>query len=283
MPFTAALVQIDPVLGDLKKNVARHADAVRAAKEGGASLIVFPELSLCGYGVKDLHWEMALRPETAPVLEPLLRASDGCAVVAGGIEETPGHGIANAAFLFEEGCARVVHRKVYLPTYGMFEESRYFSPGRSVAAFDTRWGRIGVLICEDLWHLSLPYLLALDGAEVIVGIAASPTRVSGDPDTLRVAEVNGEQHRSIARLLSTYLLWCNRVGFEDGINFWGGSEIVAPSGDVLARAPLLEEATVYATIDEQELRRARRLSRHFLDDDPALTLAELRRILGPHR
>jgi len=160
----------------------------------------------------------------------------------------------------------------------MFEELRYFSPGTSARAFDTSIGRIGVLVCEDLWHIPLPYILARDGAQMIVGMAASPTRLSGEEARIQNAQVNSEQHRAYARLLSTYLIFCNRVGFEDGVNFWGGSEIIAPNGDSIVQAKLFDEDLIFADIDPNEVRRARRLSRHFLDDDIRLTIAELERI-----
>jgi predicted amidohydrolase len=161
----------------------------------------------------------------------------------------------------------------------MFEEMRYFSCGKSVRAFDTAFGRIGVLICEDLWHISLPYLLALDGAGIVIAIAASPTRVGGDQERLGAATLNTEHHKTYARLLSTYIAFCNRVGYEDGVNFWGGSQVVAPSGEVVVNAKMFEEDLVVATIDDNELRRARRFSRHFLDEDVRLVLGELERVV----
>lgn len=277
MKFTIAVAQIDSTVGNLRKNVDRHISFIRRAKEGGADLVVFPELSLTGYSLKDINWDAALRPDASGVIEPLVRESDSIAVLFGCVEESPEFGIFNSAFLAEKGKIRSVHRKIYPPTYGMFEEMRYFSPGRSVRACDTSVGRLGVLICEDLWHLPLPYLLARDGATLIVGLAASPTRLSGE-EALEISRINSEQHRSYARLLSTYLVFCNRVGFEDGVNFWGGSEIVAPGGETIVQAKLFDEDLVFAGIDDDEVRRARRFSRHFLDDDPRLVAAELERI-----
>jgi predicted amidohydrolase len=160
----------------------------------------------------------------------------------------------------------------------MFEESRYFSSGTSVRAFDTGLGRFGVLICEDLWHVSLPYLLAMDGAELILALVASPTRLGGNEDSLGVASVNTENQRALARLLSVYLAACNRVGYEDGVNFWGGSGVVGPDGDSLINAKHFEEDLIVARIDSHEVRRARRFSRHFLDERPEILLAELGRI-----
>jgi NAD+ synthase (glutamine-hydrolysing) len=279
MDFTLALAQIDPALGDLTKNVTKHLAMAERARASGADLIVFPELSLTGYSIKDLNWDLALNMERdlSPV-QPLLEASHSIPIIAGGVEEDPAFGIYNAAFYFRNGVVSSVHRKIYPPTYGMFEEMRYFSRGGSVRAFDTAWGRIGVLICEDLWHLSLPYVLALDGAHLLVALAASPTRVSSNEEQLHTASVNMEHHKAYARLLSSYVAFCNRVGFEDGVGFWGGSSLVGPDGSVDAQAKLLEEDLVFAGIHEQEVRRARRFSRHFLDEDPNLVAAELERI-----
>lgn len=276
-----ALAQIAPTLGDMDRNVVLHMEAAERARTAGAAMVVFPELSLTGYSIKDLHWDLALSVGRLPAaVAPLVEMSHEIALLVGAVEEGPDYGLYNAALLFENGTVRTVHRKVYPPTYGMFEELRYFSPGRSVRAFDTSIGRIGVLVCEDLWHVSLPYLLALDGAEAIIGLIASPTRVAGAQEGLAIAAVNTENHRALARFLSVYVLFCNRVGFEDGVGFWGGSEIVGPDGDVEVSARLMEDDLIVGTLEENEVRRARRFSRHFLDEDVRLVEAELRRILG---
>ena len=284
MKFRIALAQIDPVLGDLGRNVEKHCAMAGQAHDQGAQLVVFPELSLTGYSVKDLHWDLAVNVERDPSrLGGLLKESKRIAMIAGGVEEGPGFGIFNSAFFFEGGAVRTVHRKTYPPTYGMFEEMRYFSRGSGVQAFDTPLGRFGVLICEDLWHPSLPYLLALDGAEVIIALVASPTRLSGSGEQLQASVINTENHKAYARLLSVYLVFCNRVGFEDGVNFWGGSQVVAPGGDVIASGKLFEEGLILADLDDDAVRRARRFSRHFLDEDPHLVLRELDRIAGKRR
>jgi predicted amidohydrolase len=281
MRYRIALAQIDPVLGDLQKNVEIHAEMIDRARAGGAALVVFPELSLSGYGIKDLTWDLALHPGSPPdVVRPLVDRSREISIIAGGVEESDTYGLYNSAFLFEEGRMTSAHRKVYPPTYGMFEEMRYFSRGSSAAAITTRVGRLGMLICEDLWHPSLPYLLALDGAEAIISLVASPTRLGGDGEVLRAVEVNRENHRAYARLLSTWVVFCNRVGFEDGVNFWGGSAVVAPDGNIVAEAKVFEEDLIFAEIDSNDIRRARRFSRHFLDEDIQLVRRELTRIAG---
>ena len=279
MKFKIALAQIDPVLGDIDKNLAKHCAVADNAASAGARLVVFPELSLTGYSVKDMHWDLAVDVGRDPSrFKPLLDASRSISIIAGGVEEGPGYGIFNSAFMFENGSVRTVHRKNYPPTYGMFEEMRYFSSGLTVRAFDTPLGRMGVLICEDLWHVSLPYILACDGAQMIIALVASPTRLNGAEDGLGAETINSENHKAYARLLSVYLAFCNRVGYEDGVNFWGGSHIVGPDGEVAGACKKFEEDLLVVEVDEENIRRARRFSRHFLDEDPSLVLRELTRI-----
>jgi NAD+ synthase (glutamine-hydrolysing) len=277
MKSLIALAQISTVLGSVRQNVQKHVEYARRARDGGASMVIFPELSLTGYSIKDSNWDVAIHAGEPSELDPLVKESADISIIAGGVEESAEYGIYNAAFLIEGGTVRSVHRKVYLPAYGMFEESRYFSPGKSVRACDTSIGRMGVLICEDMWHLPLPYILAKDGAEVIVGIIASPTRLSGD-QPFELAHINYEHHQAYARLLSSYVVFCNRVGFEDGVSFWGGSAVVNPAGNVIVRGRQFEEDLIFAEVDSNEVRRARRLSRHFIDDESRIVINELERI-----
>lgn len=281
MNGTLALAQVAPVLGDLDRNVALHVDRAQQAHSRGAALVVFPELSLTGYSVRDSTWDLAFRAVSPPAaLAPLLELSRRIPVIAGGIEEGREGGLYNAAFLFSGGTVRSLHRKIYPPTYGMFEELRYFSPGDTVRAHDTPAGRIGVLICEDLWHPSVPYLLAHDGAEILIALVASPTRLAGNEPEPALVEVNRENHRAYARLFSCYLAFCNRVGYEDGVNFWGGSAVIGPGGEPVASAPLFADHLLLAAVREEETIRARRFSRHFLDERPEFLLKELRHLRG---
>jgi predicted amidohydrolase len=279
MKFTIAVAQIDSVLGDLSANIEKHIALANKASEKGAQLVVFPELSLTGYSVKDMNWDLAVNiNQNSERLQPLIDKSRSISILAGGVEEDESFRIFNTAFLFEDGQVRVAHRKTYPPTYGMFEEMRYFARGDTIQPVQSKLGKLGVLVCEDLWHISLPYILAEAGAQIIIALVASPTRLGGNEKELQTAVVNTENHKTYARLLSSYIVFCNRVGFEDGVNFWGGSSIVAPDGDVIASAKLFDEDLLIALIDEHEVRRARRFSRHFLDEDPSLVIKELTRI-----
>ncbi|HZY10260.1 MAG TPA: nitrilase-related carbon-nitrogen hydrolase, partial [Bacteroidota bacterium] len=167
MKFTIALAQIDSILGDQTRNIKKHVEFIKRAKQGGADLVVFPELSLSGYSIKDMNWDVALRIKDTKLLSPILKESNDISVILGCVEESDVFGIHNSAVLIEKSKATTTHRKIYPPTYGMFEELRYFSPGKTVNAFNSSVGRLGVLICEDFWHLPLPYILAEDGAQVI--------------------------------------------------------------------------------------------------------------------
>ncbi len=273
-----AVAQIDAAVGNLEKNIRRHVGFIKRAISKEADVVVFPELSLTGYSVKDLNWDMAVSVAAPAAFKELAKLSKEITIIAGGVEEGDNFGLYNAAFVFEDGEVYSGHRKIYPPTYGMFEEMRYFSPGKSVRGFQSKHGKLGILICEDLWHISLPYILASEGAEVIIAIAASPTRISGAGEKLPNAVINTEHHKTYARLLSSYVVFVNRVGIEDGINFWGGSEVVDPSGEVIAAAKLFDEDLVYAELNPDAVRRARRFSRHFVDDSVEFTINQLRRV-----
>ena len=279
MKFKAAIAQIDCRVGAMEKNLQRHLEYIDRAEKEGAQLVVFPELSLTGYTLRDLAWDMAIDPVNSNFVHRLLEKSKSISIALGFVESGTNHGIYNSAMFLEDGIIKHIHRKIYPPTYGMFEEGRYFGAGKKVAAFDSKLGRLGMLVCEDLWHVSLPYLLALDGAEAILCLTASPTRISGESNQLDNQIVNHEHHRTYARLLNTYLLFSNRVGFEDGVNFWGGSNITSPGGEMLTTAKLLDEDLIVADVDSYEVQRARRFSRHFLDERPELVVDTLQRLL----
>ncbi len=283
MKMKIAVAQIDAAIGNLKKNIDHHVSFVKKAIAKKADIVVFPELSLTGYSVRDLNWDVAINLQNPGALKELTKLSTAITIIAGGVEEAENFGLYNSAFVFEDGNVYSGHRKIYPPTYGMFEEMRYFSQGKEARAFHSKHGELGILICEDLWHISLPYILTSDGANVIIALAASPTRITGSAEQLPSAVLNSEHHKTYARLLSSYVVFSNRVGIEDGVNFWGGSEVVGPSGEILATAKLFDEDLIFATLDDEAIRRARRLSRHFIDDSLELTIDLLRGVRDRRR
>lgn len=277
MIIRAAIAQVAPRLGDLDANIDMHLERIAAARAEGAGLVVFPELSLTGYTVRDMNYELCLRADD-PRLDVFRRESADMVIILGGIEEDDAHGVYNSAFVFDGGTTQT-YRKIYPPDYGIFEEGRYFLRGNSAALVHTRFGALGVLVCEDLWHPSLPLLQALDGAGLLCVISASPTRMApAGGRSLR--DINSEHHRSLCRLLSVNMVFVNRVGYEDGVQFWGGSEAVDAGGEVLVACGTQSEELRVADIDDAALRRARRESRHFLDEDVYLLQRELQRVIG---
>jgi NAD+ synthase (glutamine-hydrolysing) len=267
--YKVALAQINPALGDFDKNMKKHIAFCDRAIRKKADLVIFPELSLTGYSIKDLNFDLAINQNNLNLLDPLLKKSKNIDIICGGIEEDINYGIFNAAFYLSGGIVKFTHKKIYPPDYGMFEEIRYFSRGKEVNVHETKIGTLGVLVCEDLWHMSLPMIQALKGAKVLITIAASPTRLqmNSSSKTIKNYEINSEHHKSYARLLSSYVIFCNRVGYEDGVNFWGGSEIVDPFGTVTALAKFFDEDLVIGEIDYNKVRRSRHQARHFLDED----------------
>lgn len=278
MPFTVGLAQIRPTLGNLEANLRLFRDAVREAKGRGCDLVVFPELGLTGYTLRDMVPVVAMHDEHEAVRE-ITAASTDIALVAGYVEESRHPFFYNSA-LFCDGGARVHrHRKVYLPTYGMFDEMRYFARGDRFRAFDTRFGRAGMLICEDAWHLSAGVILAADGADVLINLSNSPARGVTTDARLDTARAWENLNRTYATYFCSYLIFCNRVGTEDGVTFWGGSEVIDPEGNVIAKAKYFDEDFITAEIDPDAVRRARMYTPVAREESLDLTVRELQRIV----
>jgi predicted amidohydrolase len=264
-------------------NLEKHLTQLQAAKKQGVELLIFPELSLTGYNLQDLVYEVAMRPTADyPAFRTLLEANADYEIdlMVGFVDMDERARYSIGAAYLSRGEVRHVHHKVYLPTYTMFDEGRYFAWGDSIAAFDTRFGRVGMLICEDFWHASPPYLLWLDRADLLLFQSASPGRGISTADKLSSAHWVELVNQAYGSLFTNYVLHCNRVGFEDGLNFWGGSTIVDPDGEVIAQAPYFEEALLVKTIDLNQLRRTRSRLPLLRDERTGLLTSELRRILG---
>lgn len=278
MTFKVAIAQINPRLGDLQANLALYEEQIRRAVRERADLLVFPELSLTGYFLRDMVPNVALRLSSREI-EGLKKLSREVAFVGGLVEESSDYRFYNAAAYFENGEIRHIHRKIYLPTYGMFDEQRYFARGDRLRAFDSKFGRMALLICEDLWHPSTAYLAALDGALAILCPSASPLRgiQEGQPqdDNARYWEMI---NRTYAEAFSLFMVYGNRVGFEDGVGFWGGSEILDPFGQRMAKARYYDEDFVVGEVALESVRRKRTMAPLLRDEDLDLTMNELLRI-----
>lgn len=278
--FTVAVAQINPRLGDLEANLVLYEERAKAARGLGADLVVFPELSLTGYFLKDMVSTVALQLD-APEVKRLAELSRKGGLIAGLVEETSDYRFYNSAVYFEDGKIVHVHRKAYLPTYGLFDEGRYLARGDRIRSFDSRFGRCAMLICEDMWHPSTLCIAALDGALVVFCPSASPLRGISDQheqdDNARYWELINATY---AQTFALFLVYANRVGFEDGIGFWGGSEIIDPTGVRLSKGRYYEEDLIVGEINLKSARRQRVISPLLRDENIDLTINELARIRG---
>jgi NAD+ synthase (glutamine-hydrolysing) len=281
MKLNLALAQICTKLGDVQANLDKHLKLLAEAKKQDADLVVFPELSLTGYVLQDLVPAVAHKPvDDDPIFKPLLAASHELDLVVGFVDEDLRHRFYIASAYISGGQVLHVHHKVYLPTYGLFDEGRFFAWGDSVRAFDTRFGRMGILICEDFWHASPPYLLWLDGADVFLFASASPGRGINDSEKLDSARWVENVNRSYANLFTSFVAHSNRVGYEDGLNFWGGATVFDPNGERIAQGPYFEEALTVTTLDLNQLHRTRARLPLLRDERTSLVVRELRHIIG---
>ncbi len=254
------LAQFKPTKGDVASNLSQIREVI-SEQAGAVDLLVFPETSLTGYFLEggvaeaarsatDVAKGLGLPPEEAPD-------------VVLGFFERHRRRLHNSVVYLTPGErdfeATHVHRKMFLPTYGVFDEARFVEAGKSVRAFDTRFGRVGLLICEEMWHSLPPTILAVGGAELIITVSASPARDftpggEGRPHNLSrwdaLAPATAREH-------GVFVVVSQLVGSEGGKVFPGGSIAVAPDGTVLARGPLFEAGVTVAQLESAALDRAR--------------------------
>lgn len=284
MKIKIALAQINTHLGNPEANLEKHIKYAREAEKEGADLLVFPELSLTGYALQDLAAAVALHPTREDaIFAPLLETSKNLDLVVGFVDEDERHRFYIAAAYLSGGEVVHVHHKVYLPTYGLFDEGRFFARGESVRAFDTRFGRMGMAICEDFWHASPPYILWIDGADIFIFTSASPGRgVSAGPQ-LESARWVEQINRAYANLFTSFVIHANRVGYEDGMNFWGGSTVFDPNGILLNQSIYHEEDMLMTEIDLNQLHRTRARLPLLRDERTGLMKRMLDRVTSEER
>lgn len=246
--FKLALAQISSKREEKAENIRKIERAVVRARKQSADLIIFPELSLTGYTVKDQIYELA---ETIPgpssnIMENIARKA-GMHIVFGmpELSEKTCATIYNSAVLMGPNGFIGKYRKMYLPNHSVFEEKRYFRPGCRTTVFNTELGRIGLIICYDLFFPEVSRLTRLDGAQLIVCISASPAVRRDFFEILTAA-------RAIEN--TAFLAYVNLVGIEDGLQFWGGSRLIGPQGKTLAKAKYDEEDLVIGEVDYSDIR-----------------------------
>jgi len=238
---------------------------MKKARADKVDLTCFPELSLPGYSLKDLAYEVVDDCEVA--LDALARRTvEGQRVMCGYVKQDALGLIQNSAAVMGDGKMIGTTSKFFLPTYGLFEELRYFVPGNpktDLRVFESEKCRFGVIICEDAWHPEPIQALARLGAEVIFCLASSPARGIGKSESAGELPIESQWLsllKAHALMSNVFIAFVNRVGPEDDEFFWGGSSVVSPAGEILARAKRDETDWVTVEVDLDEVKRARRFS-----------------------
>jgi predicted amidohydrolase len=277
MECRLVIAQTNPRLGDLSANLEDHLGRIDEAIGRGADLILFPELSLTGYFVKDQVAELAQELD-APLLKPLLERSRRISIVLGLIERGADGLLYNSLAFLEQDRVLGVHRKVHLVSYGLFDEARDFAAGDSFRVIESRHGRFGPLICEDIWHMPSAYAHFLNDADALLVASASPARGVEAPGPGLASQRTWNILLSASALLyRTWVALASRVGWEDGIGFGGGSRVLDPTANVRAALEGLEPGTLETVLDSASLRRARQEIPLRRDEKPWILAAELAR------
>lgn len=258
------VAQMKPFLGDIEKNAEKHFKIIDQAVEAGCDIVVFPELSLTGYYLLDHYYEVAINEKDA-VFQKLVELSKKISIVFGFVYESKNNLFYNAAAYLEDGKCLHIHRKVYLPDYTMFEEARYFAAGDRFVAFDSKFGKCGLLVCEDAMHQSSSYILSQSGVQNIFVLTNSPARGVGGHGH-EASETWHVSNRYTSTLLTVNMIFVNRVGVEDGVVFWGGSEVYDATGKNLIRLGYFEEEFKCVDISDDSIRRARIATPYIRDE-----------------
>lgn len=278
MTFTVGTAQFTPRKAQVPANLDRIAEFMEQGAQEGVDLMVFPETITSGYFLEGGVLESALTADE--LLRQIVRRSSPRMDVLIGFYERFEDNLYNSAAYIELGNEpRVVHvyRKFFLPTYGVFDEERFVARGHELGVFNTRLGRMGVLICEDVWHSILPSLCAVRGAQVMLVPSASPAR-GFQGESVGNLERYGRMLRSVSDEHGVYCVNAQLCGFEGGKGFVGGSSVVDPFGQVLVQAPLLEDHLAVAPVDLDQIAIAR--SQIPLTSDLQSACADIQRIVA---
>jgi NAD+ synthase (glutamine-hydrolysing) len=271
-------VQFSPVLGDVSRNLDYHVEKIKQAVKDKIDLIVFPELSLCGYHLKDIVYDVALGPgaDAFKILKELSQKID--IVVGAPYEEHPGF-IYNCGFYFSGGELVHTHRKVQLPNFGMFEEQMIFKAGDTFRTFRVKEFNVGLLICREILFPVYAYLYYLQQADFIIAISNSPFRTFSKEGfaSFKFWENMGYVY---AVFYHQNYIFVNRTGFEDGIGFGGGSFFARPGKGIEHMAKYLEEDMFDVDVRLQDVRKSRVAGNYARDEKPEIVLKELKRILN---
>ncbi|WP_035589129.1 nitrilase-related carbon-nitrogen hydrolase [Hippea jasoniae] len=252
-----AIAQIDTILGDVKRNIKKIEHYTDRAIEKNCNMVIFPELATSGYSLRDLVSDAAVDFDS-PYFDYLKAKSSQIEILFGFAEKYKSHFFNSACFIKDSNIE--VYRKIFLPDYGMFEEGRYFTSGSqlsSTSIYDTSFGKARIMICEDAFHINSHCEAFNEQVDLIVIHSASPFWCNHNmvkPDLWKHICTTS------AIMNSCYVAFANRVGFEDGIGFFGNSFVVNPAGEIIAEAELFKEEMIIAEIDKKEVQRIRMIT-----------------------
>jgi predicted amidohydrolase len=286
MDCRVSIQQTNPRLGDLRANLADHLARIETAEREGAQLVLFPELTLTGYFLKDQVSEVALELD-APEIAQLVEKSRRISIAVGFVEKTHEGRFTNSLAFLEGGAVLGVHHKVHLVAYGVFDETRDFAAGESFRVVESKLGRFGPLLCEDFWHAPSAYAHFMNDADALLVASASPLRgVASVPAAggaaVRSSGLASQRAweillRATAILYRTWVVFASRVGWEDGVGFGGESAVIDPFGELVSRIEALEPGSLLSRIDAATLRRARVETPLRRDEKPWILASELAR------
>ncbi|MBT9164704.1 MAG: N-carbamoyl-D-amino acid hydrolase [candidate division WS2 bacterium] len=250
--FKLGVAQINPVLNDLKHNKEKHLSLLERAISEKVNVLVFPELSLTGYYLLDGVAEASLSLNS-PFLDDFKKISKEISFSLGIIEKGTDDNPYISQLFFEEGEIKGVHHKVYLPTHGIFEDLKYFARGKKVAIINSRYGKVGMLICRDFMHLSLNLLLSLQGMNVLLLSSAIPVRGLDKDKSFSVKESMEYLLRTLANYLNVFIAFSSRGGFEEGIAFMGSSMILNNYGFIVKEGAFIDEDFITSGINLENI------------------------------
>ncbi len=269
--------QMSCKLGDIDYNREKHMGILKKSLSLKGDITVFPELSLTGYSLNDIVSDVYLHKDD-DFFNEFINVSKKPFIV-GGVERGDDDFLYNSAFFISED-QRLTHRKMYLPTYGMFDEERFFKQGNKYTTFELNGIKCGIAICEDMWHMSVPYVYALKGVKVLFAVAASPGKGIGSDDL----PLNAKRWQGMlyvySMLLGMYIVFVNRSGVEEGVSFWGGSAVYSPGGNKVIEAKYYDEDIIFYDIDENEIVNYRIKAPFMKNENIELVKRELERILN---
>lgn len=272
-------IQFSPALGNIARNFDNHIKYIEAAKKEHTDLIIFPELSISGYHLKDILYDVALPPDHDIIMQ-FKKLSENIDIIIGAPYEEPAGIFYNSALFFSKGELVHNHRKVQLPNFGMFEEQMIFKAGDRFRTFKIDEFTAGIVICREILFPVSAYMYYLQNVDFLVGISNSPYRgianVENGFTSLKLWERLGEvfaiQHHM-------HYVFVNRSGYEDGMGFGGGSFYAAPGTGIVKKAAYFDEDVMDFEIDMEAVRRARIGANYLRDERPEVILKELKRIL----